>query len=399
MDQFAYNGTQSQVYQLTTGRKLLYLIMSAFYIGLSGFFLLKSGPNSTGRDWIDGMSLIFILAAIFLAAYALRTRLVLTGDQMEFRSTLRTRTLDRNQIEGIRTMRTRNGSYTRFYLKDNQGTFTIPASITNQDGVSQWLQSVTNLDQRDADKITSELSREQTIASGQTDPSALLGNAKIAMYVLTAVAIVASFLAFRQTPPLFFPSVIVLWLLPLVGIGLLYRFPLLYAVFKQKADPRAELSLAIMIPGFGLLFAFSAGESSHILHSSQILIWIAVIFIAFVVALLQPALSSVNRTGAVIGILVAGALYSIGVIHTADTLPDHSIPEPFQAQVLDMHESHGRSTSYYLSIAPWGPVTNGTDVEVSYHTYHSVSPGDTVCINLHSGYLQAPWYTLHTCPQ
>jgi hypothetical protein len=399
MDTSGYTGAQPQVYQLTTGRQLLYLTLSFFYIGLSGFFLLRSQPDPSGRGLLYGMGFFSLLPAFFLAAYAIRTRLTLTGDRMEFRSALRTRTLDRDQIEGTRTMGSRNGRYTRVYLKDNQGSFTIPTSITNQDGVSQWLQSVTNLDQRDAERITSELSHAQTTGTLPADPSALLGNAKVSMYALSALAIVASFIAFRQTPGLFVPSVITLWFLPLIAIGMLYRFPLLYSFFKQKTDPRAELSLLIIVPAFGLLFAFSAGNAAHIIHSNQILIWIAVLFIAFVAALLQPAFNSVNRTGAIIGILVIGALYSIGVIHTADTVPDHSAPEPYQAQVLGEHVSHGRSTSYILNLAPWGPVTDSTNVDVSYRTYQSVSAGDTVCVNLHPGFLHAPWYTLTTCSQ
>lgn len=395
MDTSGYTGAQPQVYQLTAGRQLLYLTLSFFYIGVSGLLLLRYQSDPSGRDLLYAMGFLFLLPAVFLAAYAIRTRLTLTGDSMEYRSALRTRTLDRNQIEGIRTMRTRNGRYTRVYLKDNQGSFTIPASITNQDGVSQWLQPITNLDQRDAERINSEL----TTQSGQADPSALLGNAKVLMYVLSALAIVASFFAFRQTPSLFVPSVITLWLLPLIAIGMLYRFPLLYGFFKQKTDPRAELSLLIIVPAFGLLFAFSAGNAAHIIHSNQILIWIAIIFIAFVAALLQPAFNSVNRTGAIVGILVIGALYSIGVIHTADTVPDHSVPEPYQAQVLGEHISHGRSTSYVLNLAPWGPVSDSTNVDVSYRTYQSVSVGDTVCVNLHPGFLHAPWYTLTTCSQ
>lgn len=395
MDTSGYTGAQPQVYQLTAGRQLLYLTLSFFYIGISGFLLLRFQADPAVRDLLYAMGILVLLPAIFLAVYAIRTRLTLTGDRMEYRSALRTRTLDRDQIEGTRTMRCRNGTYTRVYLKDNQGSFTIPASITNQDGVSQWLQPVTNLDERDAERINSEL----TTQSGQADPSALLGNAKILMYALSALAIVASFFAFRQTPSLVVPSVIALWLLPLIAIGMLYRFPLLYAFFKQKTDPRAELSFLIIVPAFGLLFAFSAGNAAHIIHSSQILIWIAIIFIAFVAALLQPAFNSVNRTGAIIGILVIGALYSIGVIHTADTVPDHSVPEPYQAQVLGEHISHGRSTSYVLSLAPWGPVTDSTNVDVSYRTYQSVSAGDTVCVNLHPGFLHAPWYTLTTCSQ
>jgi hypothetical protein len=399
MDQFSYNDNQSQTYQLTTGRMLLYLVMSFVYLGVSGFFLLKSGSNLTEHNPVDAIFLIFALVALYLASYAIRTRLILTGDHMDYRSALRTRSVDRDQIEGIRTIRAKNGSYTRVYLKDNRGTFTIPSSITNQDGVSQWLQSVTNLDQRDADQITRELSNEQTISSGQADPSALLGNAKLVMYALSALAVIASFLAFRQTPSLFLPSVVVLWLLPLVGVGMLHRFPLLYGFFKQKADPRAELVPVIVIPAFGLLFAFSAGDSTHIIHSNQILIWIAVIFIAFVAAMLQPALNSVNRLGAIIGILVIGGLYSVGVIHTADTVPDHSIPQPFQAQVLDMHVSHGRSTSYYLSLAPWGPMTSVSNVDVSPRTYNQVQVGDYVCLGLYPGFLHAPWYTLTSCTQ
>ncbi|MFP5277394.1 MAG: hypothetical protein ACLGPM_09775 [Acidobacteriota bacterium] len=398
MYESGYTAAQPQTYRLTTIVQLMNLLFSAFYLVL-GAFSLRLGFAHTQEGLQFFLILLFLLPALYMAAYALRTRLILDGDRIDYRSALRSYSATHDQIEGYRSIRTRYGNLTRCYLKDNRGSFSIPSNITKQTGVQEWFRALTNLDERDADHIKSEISQQQIAASGQADPSVALDNAKTLMIFLSVLGVAAAILAFLQTQPLFLPSVIVLWLLPVVAIFLLYRSPLLYAVFKQKADPRAELSYPIIVSAFGLLFAFAAGDSAHIADFHKLLVLTAIVFFCMVAALVRPALNSTSRTGAFLALLVFAGLYSVGVVHTADTVPDHSIAEPYQAQVVRMYETHGRSTSYHLSLAPWGPMTNGNNVEVSYGTYHSVQVGDSVCIGLHPGYLHAPWYTLTPCSQ
>lgn len=398
MYESGYTAMQPQTYQLTTATRLMNLLFAVFYLGI-GALSFRFGLPHSQQSFQFFLVLLFLPAAIYMAAYALRTRLILDGDRIDFRSVFRTYTATRDQIEGYRSVRTRYGYLTRCYLKDNRGTFSIPSNITKQSGVQEWLQTLTNLDKQDADHIKTEISQQQIATSGKADPSVALGNAKTLMIFLCVLGVAASILAFLQTQPLFLVSIIALWLLPVVAIFLLYRSPLLYAVFKQKADPRAELSFPIIISGFGLLFAFSAGDSAHIADFHKLLTLGAIVFLCLVAALVRPALNSASRFGSLVALLLFAALYSVGFVHTADTVPDHSIAQPYQAQVVRMYETHGRSTGYHLSLAPWGPMTNGNSVEVSYRIYNSITVGDNVCIGLHPGYLHAPWYTLTTCSQ
>ncbi len=398
MDESGYTATQPQTYQLTTVIRRMNLLFAAFLLGL-GAVSFRFGSPHAQPGFPSFFILIFLLPAIYMATYALRTRLVLDGNSIDFRSVFRTYTATRDQIEGFRSIRTRYGYLTRCYLNDNRGTFSIPGNITKQSGVQEWFQTLTNLDTLDAEHIKSEISQQQIAASGQADPSVALGNAKTLMLFLCVLGVAAAVLAFLQTRPFFLVSIVVLWLLPVVAIFLLYRSPLLYAVFKQKADPRAELIFPISISAFGLLFALSAGDSAHIADFHKLLTSGAIVFLCLAAALLRPALNSPSRIGSLIALLLFAGLYSIGFVHTADTVPDRSIAQPYQAQVMRRYETHGRSTSYYLSLAPWGPMTNGNSVEVSYHIYHSTNVGDTVCIGLHPGYLRAPWYTLTNCSQ
>jgi hypothetical protein len=97
----------------------------------------------------------------------------------------------------------------------------------------------------------------------------------------------------------------------------------------------------------------------------------------------------------VIGLI--GAALGYGAPGMIDTRFDAAQPQQFRATVSSMHVSHGKSTSYYLSLTPWGPRTEPSDVSVSSSLYNQVNPGDQVCVALHGGALAVPWFTVAQC--
>jgi len=58
---------------------------------------------------------------------------------------------------------------------------------------------------------------------------------------------------------------------------------------------------------------------------------------------------------------------------------------------------HGKSTSYNLKLAPWGPVATVDSVSVSASTYQQTSVGQTVCVGLHPGAFALRWFVLQAC--
>jgi hypothetical protein len=65
--------------------------------------------------------------------------------------------------------------------------------------------------------------------------------------------------------------------------------------------------------------------------------------------------------------------------------------------VTGKHTVSGKSTTYYLDLAPWGPLQKPNKISVSSSSYRDAVPGDQICLDLHPGRLQAQWYQRVDC--
>jgi hypothetical protein len=75
----------------------------------------------------------------------------------------------------------------------------------------------------------------------------------------------------------------------------------------------------------------------------------------------------------------------------ANALLDDAAPEEFEAQITDKHISTGKSTTYYLTLAPWGPRTEAEDITVTQDFYEQASVGETIPLLLYPGALEVPY--------
>src|SRR5579859_3307941 len=62
------------------------------------------------------LTLLFSGAGVYLIALAQRSRVIIEGNHIEIRGAFTDRTADLNEIQGSRTISTRNGHYTQIYL-------------------------------------------------------------------------------------------------------------------------------------------------------------------------------------------------------------------------------------------------------------------------------------------
>lgn len=98
-----------------------------------------------------------------------------------------------------------------------------------------------------------------------------------------------------------------------------------------------------------------------------------------------------------IALAVAGGLYGYGAFALANVRFDASPGRVLQVVVSGKHVSRGKSTSYLLELPPWGPRPSPSSVSVRRSLYDAAQPGEPVCIALHPGALQVPWYTVALC--
>jgi len=385
------------VYRLKGMQRWLYLFVGM--VCLAGGVLFNSlgamvpspqRPLSMGPV----MTLFLTAAGIYLFAVALRSRLVIEGSRIEVRYAIRERSADRSEIEGFRVASSRNGTYTYLHLRDGRRTIAISQGFSTDDDYRAWFQQLTDLDKRDREALLDEISKQENLGATPKERLEALATAKTWSVFLLIVAVTTA--AGLNLAPADFrlPCAAVLALVPVAVLFLTHRAPLLYAIFKPKSDPRAEMSYALMVASFGFLFRLRGFHLVSLQPLSLIMVMIAV---AYCAVLYSSSRKSSSVRGSLIAVIFFAGIYSYGLAGVADTLPDHSTAKIYSVSVIDKHMSSGRSTSYYLRVEPWGPFQTPNQVSVSSREYGEADPGDQVCLALHPGSLHAPWYQTVPC--
>ncbi len=388
-------GTTRREYRFKGWIRALYLLLG---LGMTlGFCFMAeqifAQQNSVG---LAAMMLLFSAVGLYLLALALRSRLVIDGTRIEIRGALKESSADLSQIEGCRTFTTRNGTYTVLHLKEDRRKITITHSFATDDDYRAWFRQITDLDKRDRDAVLAEISQDQELGATPEERLNALKQAKTRGIIATVIAIAAALAVNLGPANVTLLSAVVLALAPVAVWMLAQRSPLLYVTFKKKADPRVDLGFVLLVAGGGLTFLISDLEFVSMQPLLYLIIPVALVYLAAFFSTIRK--NSTNITAAIIVMLLAGGSYSFGLAIAADSLLDHSKASTYIVPVTGKHSSHGRSTTYYLNLAPWGPVDHPNNISVAATMYRETSIGDQICLGLHPGQLHAPWYQLVDCP-
>jgi hypothetical protein len=340
------------------------------------------------------MTAAFLFFGVYLIALAVRSRVIIDGIRIEIRGAFTDHYADRNEIEGYRTISSRNGKYTQFYLNNGRGTLTLFNHFDKDGALDAWIRRIPDLDKRDRDSILEKISQQEELGATPQERLAALAQAKTYSIFALVIAIAAAVAANFGIPALYLPFSIALALVPIALAFLLHRSPLLYTVFRRKDDPRAELLYALIASSFGLLIR---ARGIHFVSLESIGVVIALITLAYIAAFYHSFFESPSPARTFFALLLFGMLYSYGAVVMADAVGDASTPTRFVVRVIGKHYTTGRSRSYYLSLEPWGPVQQSNNLGVSKTIYDKATPGDQVCLELHPGRLNTTWYTQVSC--
>lgn len=385
-----------RVYRYKWWRKCLCGLFGTLFTvgGLSALFTGLAHSGDLHRTWLT-----FLLLPIgaYVLSLGFRSRIVIDGSRIEVYGAIRTRSVDLSEIEGFRTLQSRYGSFRQLILKNGLGPISIKSNFNTDDDYRAWMRQIPDLDQRDRQALLAEIEQQQDLGA---TPEERLGALKVAKRNATALVVIAAAAAVglnfgaKSWPETWIETcAIVLILAPFAAAFLCLRTPLLYTAFKRRSDPRGEASYTLIISSLGMIFSMS---EPHFVTVEPLMGLTVLMAFALLVVLFGPARKSGNR-GALLALVAFAGLYGWGAIAAVDVLFDDSQGVVYAAQVVGEHVSRGRSTTYYLRLEPWGPVQAVEDVSVLSSVYDATSLGNTVCPELHPGWLHAPWFRVRAC--
>ncbi|HEX4068262.1 MAG TPA: hypothetical protein VHZ09_19740 [Acidobacteriaceae bacterium] len=169
----------------------------------------------------------------------------------------------------------------------------------------------------------------------------------------------------------------------------------LHLMPRSKKDRSPQVSLAFMLPGVMLLLRVNQDFKAYDWTRLVVVAAVAGAALAVGTAIADPGLWRVP--GAAFGAVFLCGIWGFGAGLSADALMDLSPATVYTVTVVGHHVSHGRSTTYSLLLAPWGPGNRSGSVSVPWRLYDSVAVGDSVCLPWRPGALGVAWYRVQLC--
>jgi hypothetical protein len=337
--------------------------------------------------------------SLFFALSALRQFVELDNQSITVGTFRGARSLPLNAIQGRRTISNRNGSYT-VLVSSNPASprLTISNSFAFDDRWRAWLQTLPDLDEVDRKAVLDSIASDPSLGATPEERLQKLAQAKtvaVGLTILSVSTAVSLFVAQRSMTLNTFGALdLLLVVLPWIALILLALSPNLYSPIANKRDPRAPLMFALLASGIGLIA--SPFPNVHSVSPPSLFPYACIPALLLAGALFTVA-SSPKLPGTIPVLLIIGAIYGYGIIQQINTQLDSSPLRQYSSQVLRKTYSSGRSTTWYLYLTPWDQQPGVERVSVSSILYHSVHPGDSVCIAAHDGALHVGWYSVHSC--
>jgi hypothetical protein len=364
--------------------------------GIAGIIYFGTGHEMTSvrsQLALVVLSFLFLLLGIYLITAVLTSRLIFGPDFIEVKDFLSSKLLRRSDIAGYRILPTQYISTLVFQPKAAElKKLKIPLYFRTDQAFREWFIDIPNLDHEELGQSMAEL--EAVIARDTPGIDATeerIAAAYRTVKTLNWAAGIASVWTWIYPNP--YPlAMLAAGVFPLIAIILLARSHGIYQIEGRRNDARPSLAGIFIFPSCAL--AYRAIQDLHFLQWKPLLFATLALAAVVTIFLAQSDPHFHNRAIAAVSMFFLGSMYCYGAVAHFDVLADRSVPITYQTQVLGKHADNGRTTTYYLQVAPWGPRQHSDEIEVSRTLYAAISPGQSVSIRLYPGALHIPWFAL-----
>ncbi|HKD54923.1 MAG TPA: hypothetical protein VKB72_11985 [Steroidobacteraceae bacterium] len=389
----------THTYRMALWARALVIGVGLAFLGGAAALLLLVGRRanaSAGAALIAGLPLALLGGYLLLGG--LRSRVVLTVDAIESYGALLMRRLARSDIKGRRLLRLQYGQTAVELVPREPGARPLKLSrsaMRTDAALETWLDSIPDLDIQEAAAARAEIASNPELGQTPEERLASLGRAKKRANTFNGATWAAAIWGFFYPQP-YAVALLVVALLPWAAIILAAKSHGLYRLDARRNDVRPNLATPMYLPGFVLLMR--AVQDLGVLNWQLALTYaVLATFIVFLAAVRSDPTLWERRSVAIALFCIMGA-YGYGAVALGNSQLDGAAGQNYRVQVLAMHYSRGsRSTTYYLTLAPWGPRTSPEDVSVTRAVYADTRSGGQVCIHQGPGALGIGWYVVKNC--
>jgi hypothetical protein len=390
-----------RTYAMTVAGKWMVSILGAFLVALSligaiPFLLAELDRTSAGSGVLLALCVGLGLLGLYLLAAAFFYRVILQADSIEVFEIYRRRRLARGEIEGRSHFANALGpsGWVLVPKPGFGGKIKLSMYLKTDKNFLAWIRLLPDLDL--AKKRAAEQEKTEAIAAlkergfSQLTIQRLRRAASGLNWVVYGLGLVSFFM--RD------PDHVLTWalvVLPWLGILLVAHFTPYYRFGGPRGSSQPDLSLVLILPGAFLMLHALRGVSPVGWEKPLMLTVLGSVILVGVAFWCDPWLKKHLGIAALVLTLCCGYGYGAGL--EVNALLDRSAPQTYSVIITGKHVSHGKSTSYHLQLAPWGPEASGQDLMVSYSQYVATKTGDTVCMLLRAGALGVAWSELGGC--
>jgi hypothetical protein len=390
----------AHTYRMVLWARVLVLVVGIAFVGGAAALALLGGhsPDPSAGVVTLVVSLPIALFGAYMLLGGLRARVVLSGDTIESYGACTVRRLARSDILGRRLLRLQYGQTAVQLFPRARGARPLKLSrsgMRTDAALDAWLNSIPDLDAREAEAARAEVAADAELGQTPEERLASLARAKKLASTFTALTWGAMAWGYFYPQP-YAVALLVVALLPWSAMTLAANSHGLYRLDARRNDVRPNLAVALYLPG--LVLVMRAAQDFGVLdwQLSVTYALLATSVICWAALKSDPRLREHKSTVAAL-VCLMGA-YGYGVVALGNNLLDTAAGQNYRVPVLAMHYSRGsKSTSYYLTLAPWGPRKEPRDVSVARGLYEATRPGAQVCVHQGPGALGIGWYVVRAC--
>lgn len=376
-----------QEFTISSGTKIFNGLLAAGMSLFSIFLFYKIIPR---YSFILVIPLVILVIAVLIIVTFLKRKIVLSESTLLVVTLFSVKEL---QIAAIKGFRIDNKIIKIEPISVTDTTLVIGNYIDFKDSseILEWLfKNFKDLDALDLETEHQKLLRDTTLGFSENEREEKIKKSKQIANAYNIISGVLSLLLLFITKQF---GYIVLFILPLLGILLLYNFELIKFLSNSKRSVSGFVFIGMLIPCFALLLK---STEFNLLYMEKIVMPVGIVscvlFLLLCVKGINKSIGSV--IGQIIAMLIVSCLYGFGSIRSINCSFDSSRQLLFNATVLDHHINHGKSTSYYLKLSPWGPQHKEENESVSKNMYFNTQLGEIVTVKYKEGYLKAPWFVI-----